>query len=139
MSLIKYNNNLPANLFRFFDDHATQALHQRTAGHRPAVNITETDNAFTLEMIAPGRDKANFNVELNDQLLTISYKAEEAETPKLLRREFTIGNFKRSFKLDAKVINEEAIAATYENGILSLTLPKLEEAVNKGPQQIAIS
>lgn len=136
MSLIKYNRNFPNDFFRFFDDHATQANHGR---NRPAVNITETEDAFTLDVVAPGREKENFSVELNDDLLTVTYKVEQQDTPKLLRREFTIGNFERTFKLDAKVVNGEHIAATYNNGILTLTLPKHEEAVAKGPQQIAIN
>lgn len=139
MSLIKYNNNLPTDLFRFFDDSFTRKAHQQATKRLPAVNIAESDNSFTLEVLAPGRLKDNFKVELNDELLTISYEAEEAEAPKLVRREFTIGNFKRTFKLDAKVINGEAIGASYENGILTLSLPKLENAVAKGPQLIEIA
>lgn len=137
MSLIKYNHNLPANFFRFFDDHATQA--RQMGAHRPAVNITEADDKFTLDVVAPGRHKDHFKVELNDEVLTIAYEAEKQDRPELLRREFTLGNFERTFKLNAKVIDGEAIEAVYEDGILSLTLPKLEEAVAKGPQRIAIA
>lgn len=136
MSLIKYNRNFPNDLFRFFDDHATQAQHNR---NRPAVNIEESENSFKLDLIAPGRKKADFKIELNDDLLTVAYEVKKQDQPKLLRREFTIGNFKRTFKLDAKVVDGENIVATYEDGILSLTLPKREEAIAKGPMQIAIN
>jgi len=140
MSLIKYHR--PTNLLRFFDDPFTKALFNENATtRRPSVNIQENADGFYLELVAPGRNKEDFKLEVKDELLTISYEAKAVgtdEKPDYLRREYRIETFKRSFHLDPKVINEEAISATYEDGILKVTLPKREEALDKDPKQITV-
>lgn len=107
--------------------------------HFPPVNITETENAYLLEVKAPGFDKSDFKVNLDGSLLTISTEKKEdkkEETAKFIRREFNFKSFKRSFTLDEK-IDGEKIDAKYENGILKLELPK--KAVAKpDSRQIAI-
>lgn len=140
MKLINYNRPFPTDFFRFFDDHATQANH----GYRPAVNITETDEAFHLELLAPGRERNNFNIAFNDGVLEITYTTEataETETTNVnvRRREFELKDFTRRFKLDENVINDETIDASYVNGILRLALPKREEAQPKEPRRIAVA
>ena len=142
MKLINHNRPLPASFFRFFDDHATQAAD----AYRPAVNISETDNAFTLELLAPGRVKENFNIAFNEGTLEVTYTtptpAENDATPvapTYRRREFQLADFTRRFQLDDKVIDTEAIDATYTNGILRLAMPKREEALPKPARQIAVA
>lgn len=105
-----------------------------------SVNIHETDDAFHLELNAPGRNKTDFAIEVNKGLLTISYEKKEETTEqnyKTVRREFTYRSFKRSFSLDDK-INTDGIEARYENGVLKLLLPKKEE-VKITPKQININ
>lgn len=141
MSLIKYNRRHPNQLVRFFDDPFTKAFFGETALNRPAVNVKETEDSYHLEVVAPGRNKDDFKLEVNDQILTISYEVEnktEHQDKGFTRREYRFDGFKRSFHLDDKVINDEAISATYQDGILRVTLPKKEEALNKGPKLIAI-
>jgi HSP20 family protein len=95
----------------------------------PPVNITEKNDYYHLEVAAPGFDKADFNVKLDGNILTISAekKAEtKAETDKLIRKEFSAKSFKRNFTLDEK-IEAANISAKYENGILHVGLPKKEE------------
>ncbi len=102
-------------------------------------NIHETKEGYHVELSAPGRNKEDFKVNLENGLLTISFeKNEEAENKdfKTIRKEFTQRSFKRSFSLDEK-INTAGIQAKYENGILKLYLPKKEEVV-VNPQQINI-
>lgn len=98
--------------------------------NQPAVNVFETENAFKLEIAAPGFDKQDFSVSLENDLLTVSAKhetkSEETKT-RYTRREFAVASFKRSFKLP-KTVNHEAVAAVYENGILNVTIGKKEEA-----------
>ncbi|MEO0732797.1 MAG: Hsp20/alpha crystallin family protein [Bacteroidota bacterium] len=139
MKLINYNRPFPTDIFRFFDDNATRA--REHGSYRPAVNIVETDDHFALELLAPGRDKDLFNVAFNDGVLEISYtttKEGEATTPNYRRREFRLKDFTRRFTLDDTVINDEAIEASYVNGVLRLTLPKREEALPREPRQIAV-
>lgn len=101
----------------------------RSESFTPSVNIAETVSAYLLEVNAPGRNKEEFKLNVENGLLTISYdQKQEAENKefKIVRREFNYRSFKRSFSLDEK-INAEAIEARYENGILKVTLPKKEE------------
>ena len=102
------------------------------------VNISESDNGYTLDFNVPGRNKEDFKINVDKGLLTISYeKKDEADKEaKFIRREFSFQNFQRSFTLDEKV-NPEGIEAKYENGILKVFVPKKEE-VKIAPKQISI-
>jgi len=96
----------------------------------PPVNISETADAWHLELNAPGRSKEDFKVNLDNDQLTISYeKKEEVKTEgvKSVRREFSAQSFKRSFNLDSQV-DAANVQAKYENGLLKLLLPKKAEA-----------
>ncbi len=95
----------------------------------PPVNIVEKNDFYHLQVSAPGFEKADFNVKLDDKILTVSAeKKEEAktETDKVIRKEFSAKSFKRTFTLDEK-IDAANISAKYENGILHVGLPKKEE------------
>lgn len=95
----------------------------------PAVNVSETSEAFKLEVAAPGFDKANFSLNIEKEVLIIEAKKEKNTTEEngtLRRREFNFNDFKRTFYLPENV-NVEAIEATYVNGILTVTLPKVVE------------
>jgi len=141
MSLVKYNRRYPNQLVRFFDDPFTKAFFGENNLNRPAVNVQETEDGYHLEVVAPGRNKDDFKLEVNDQILTISYEAEnkaEQQDAGFTRREYRFGGFKRSFHLDEKVIDSEAISASYQDGLLKVNLPKREEAVSKGPQLITV-
>jgi HSP20 family protein len=108
----------------------------------PAVNIKENTDAFEVEMAAPGMAKDDFKIELNNDLLTISSEkkneSEIKEGETYTRREYSYQSFSRSFNLP-KTIDAEKISAKYENGILSITIPKREEAKPKPVKQISIS
>ena len=108
---------------------------------KPAVNIAEDDESYGVEVLAPGFDKSNFNVKVeNNQLVISAEKNEEKEesTDKFTHREFAVESFKRVFNLPENEINDEAISANYANGILKVVLPKKEEAKPKEPKMIAI-
>jgi HSP20 family protein len=128
-----FNTDLSDWSFRHYSDTNTTL---------PAVNIKENADAFLVEMAAPGMVKEDFKVELNNDLLTISSeKKNENETKEgetYTRREYSYQSFSRSFTLP-KTVDAEKISAKYENGVLSLAIPKKEEAKPKPAKQILIS
>lgn len=104
-----------------------------------AVNIVENSDGYHLEVNAPGRNKEDFKVQVENGLLTISAEqktASSTEDQKQIRKEFNISGFKRSFSVDDKV-DAANIQAKYENGLLKLFIPKKEE-VKVQPQSIQI-
>lgn len=141
--MIHVKNN-PANLGIFFDELLTNFpanWGKDNHGHSiaPPTNIYETNEGYHVEVSAPGRNKEDFNLNVEKNLLTISFeKKEEPESKasKTIRKEFNYGSFKRSFSLDEK-INITGIQAKYEQGVLKVFLPKKEEVIVT-PQKIAI-
>lgn len=106
----------------------------------PSVNIKDTKEAYQIEVAAPGFTKDSFNVKVEDNVLTISGEAKEdklEEGEKFTRKEFFHTSFKRSFTLP-KTIVADKIAAGYENGLLKVTLPKMEEAKSRGAIDVKI-
>lgn len=106
---------------RFLNDDFT-SLQEAT----PAVNIIEKENSYSLEMRAPGLSKSDFKIELDQDLLTISYQKNEEKSEtneKFIKREFSSKSFKRTFTVNEDLKVEE-IAAKYENGILTVDIPK---------------
>src|SRR5690348_10318304 len=114
------------NLSRFFDD-SFWGSNDFATSKRPAVNIRETEKAYNIEMFAPGLEKQDFQLQIADNLLTVSYEHKkehpEVNTEGWIRREFEKSSFARTFTLDESV-DTEKIHARYENGILHLELPK---------------
>jgi HSP20 family protein len=107
--------------------------------HFPPANILEKGDLYVIVLAAPGMEKADFNVKLDGKILTISAEKKTeaaAENEKMIRKEFGYKAFKRSFTLDEK-IDATNITAKYENGILTLELPKKEE-VKGGAKDIVI-
>ncbi|MBS1616332.1 MAG: Hsp20/alpha crystallin family protein [Bacteroidetes bacterium] len=90
------------------------------------VNITETETAYQLELVAPGLKKESFKVSVDHNLLSISFDHQETEMEennKFIRREFRLKSFKRNFNLNER-IDASGISAQYLDGILYLSLPK---------------
>ena len=109
------------------------------AGQNVPVNIKETEKDYELEVIAPGFEKENFKVNLENNILTIEGEKnteEENNNGKSVRREFKSRSFKRSFTVDDK-IDTENISAKYVNGVLTLNLPKKGD-VKGSTKQISI-
>ena len=106
----------------------------------PAVNITETDTEYILELAAPGMKKSDFHVNVDRNVLTVSSEKEEEKEEKdknYTRKEFSYSSFERSFTLPES-IDQEKIDAKYTNGVLKLVLPKKEEVIPK-TKEIKIS
>mgnify|MGYP003702624547 CR=1 FL=1 len=106
----------------------------------PAVNIGEGDNEYTIEVAAPGLEKKDFRIDLENNCLTISSAREdknEEENEKYTRREFQYNTFSRSFTLP-ETVESEKIVAKHSDGILYVSIPKKEEAKVKPAREIAI-
>jgi HSP20 family protein len=107
----------------------------------PPVNIRETATAYEVELSAPGKTKEDFNIEIDKNLLTISSEVKSevnSEEGKYTRKEFSFTAFKRSFTLP-ETIKDDEIKASYDNGILKLSLPKKEEALPKAKRLIDVA
>lgn len=107
----------------------------------PKVNIKETADDFIVEMAVPGLKKSDFNIDIDNQVLSISTETteeNEQQEENYTRREFGYSSFKRTFTLPESV-DDEKINATYNEGILNIRLPKKEEAKQKPARSIKIS
>jgi HSP20 family protein len=108
----------------------------------PAVNVKENEDAFEIEVAAPGMGKGDFKINLENNLLTISSEKKEEkkheEKGQYTRREFSYQSFQRSFTVPETLVDGEKISAKYCEGILCITLPKKEEVKPKPAREIAI-
>jgi len=99
----------------------------------PAVNVTEKNSHYLITLAAPGLTKDEFDISMDGNMMTISAEKEESKEEKedkVTRKEYNYNSFSRSFTLPEDV-KEDGIEAAYENGILSVRLPKTE-ASRKG-------
>lgn len=154
-SLIKWNGTGNNHLFQefpsLFDDFLTRDLFNFpmrspafNGGSVPAVNVKETDAAFELEMAAPGMEKKDFKIELEQDTLVVSVQKEnkseeKSEDGRYSRREFSYQSFRRSFNLPEDLVKADEISANYKEGILHIMVPKKEPAKPKLLKQISIT
>ena len=149
MTLARLSNNwlpsMPSIFDRFFDGELmdwNNSNYSSTNTTMPAVNVKENDNEFLIDVAAPGMTKDDFKVSYDNGRLTISSELknekEEKDGEKVTRREFSYQSFQRSFTVSESMVESENIAASYENGILHITLPKREEVKPKPSRQIDI-
>ncbi|AKD02725.1 Hsp20/alpha crystallin family protein [Pontibacter korlensis] len=92
----------------------------------PATNIRENEKDFTIEVAAPGLNKEDFHIDVNEGVLTISSQREDERTDEqenFTRREYNYSSFSRSFRLP-DTVKEDDIKARYENGVLHVSVPK---------------
>lgn len=106
----------------------------------PAVNITEQKNEYQLSVAAPGMKKDDFKLDVDGNILTISSEKEESKEEKdkkFTRKEYNYSSFSRSFTLPDDV-EKEKVEATYEEGILKISLPRKQPAKNSQAKHIAV-
>ena len=144
MSLVKRNTRF--GFPSLFDD---LFLNDRLDGWNtqrsqvPAANIKETEDDFKVELAAPGLSKEDFNIAVEDDVLTISSEQKHSsettdEKERYTRREFRYSSFSRSFSLPEEVKQDE-ISAAYTDGVLTISVPKNKEAQLAQKRTIAIS
>lgn len=102
-----------------------------------ALDVRENENTYTVVTVLPGINPDNIDVHLHDNVLTISAeiaKPDVEENTRVLLSERMYGKFSRSINLPNEVDGDN-VEAAYDNGVLTLTLPKVEEAQ---PRQIPV-
>lgn len=144
MTVVKFSNQIPSLFERFLENaffNWSNENYSSTNTTLPAVNIKEDKDGFEVEMSAPGFEKSDFKIELNNNVLTISSEKkienETKEDQQFLLREFSYQSFHRSFTLP-EIVESDKITAQYQNGILSIYIPKKEEAKPKPVKRIEI-
>lgn len=147
--MLPVKSNLLPTVSKFFDDDWNSLFNWSNRNFTkapttlPSVNIRETADEYLVEVAAPGMKKEDFQIELDENTLTIKNEVkqekESEEGEFFTRKEFSYQSFQRSFNLNNRVLDHNKIKATYQDGILSLRLPKKEEAKKKPARQIEIS
>ncbi len=137
MNIVKFNPFVakkPSSLTEIFDDFFNTSfgdiVQSTVLRNQPALNVRELDNKYVLELAAPGLKKSDFDIKIEKDQLVVNAevkKESEIQEDNYTRREFNYASFSKSFHLPDSV-EAENIDATYEEGILILTLPKREEA-----------
>ncbi|MBS1760338.1 MAG: Hsp20/alpha crystallin family protein [Bacteroidetes bacterium] len=132
-------NNLVDSFFTELPTFLKNEIGQPLTKGSVPVNVKETAGSYVMEVVAPGFEKSDFSLNLDQNLLTISAEKNtetKETTEKQIRSEYNYRSFKRSFTIDEK-IDATKIEASYINGVLMLTLPKKEE-VKQAATQIQI-
>ncbi len=147
---VRKNGGLPSLLSDFFGtplidkdffDMDSDLFSSRLGINVPTANITETPKEYKLELAAPGLERKDFNVEVDNHVLKISAEIEEEKELKdgeYSRREYSFNSFSRSFTLPEDV-REGSIDAKYENGVLKVSIPKVKETPAKPALKVAVS
>lgn len=137
MNLLKRQN--PAYSYLFDDFILNQDWGYQKAS-LPAVNIITSEDQFDIELATPGNKKADFQIEVEDDVLIISSEtvSQSGDTETSYeRKEFGYNSFQRSFNIPESV-NTDKISATYKEGVLTVSLPKKEEALPQPKKLISI-
>ena len=136
-----YSNNWLSNDFNDLFDNDFMPRMNATA---PAINVKESDKSYEVEVAAPGLKKEYCTVNINNdgnldiKLENKSEHKEEDKKARYLRREFSYSNFVQTLVLPDDV-KKDAISAKVDNGVLTITLPKLEEKANKVQRRIEVA
>ena len=142
LPMLRRGTAFPGMADEFFGkDFLSNFFDTQTGISMPSVNIVEGKDDFRIEVAAPGLEKKDFKINLENHVLTISSEKEvknEQTDDKYMRREFSYSSFQRAFALP-NTVDAEKINANYKDGVLSLLIPKKEEAKEKPARTIKIS
>ena len=136
MKIVRKSNPwLPSIMDELFPENRLDSINYERFSI-PLVNIKEDFSTFVIELAVPGLKKEDIAIEVEKNLLKVSSKktseeekTEDKEGVKFTRTQFNFSSFERSFTLP-ELINVDKIQATYDHGIVSIELPKVEEAKN---------
>lgn len=136
LSRTRFNTlNTPAGLTRWLDEVFDDAFNWTDGAFIPELNVVETPQMFEITVELPGMSKDDFDINMNNNVLTISgerrgYENTEENGRRYHRLESRFGKFTRSLPLP-NVIDADKIKASYENGILTIAIPKLKEKAGR--------
>ena len=137
-NLMDVFNDFDRNFFRGWD-RPERVLYGKNASHMMKTDVKETDTGYELDVDLPGFKKEEIKLELENGYLTISTEKtlenKDEQKGRVLRQERYAGTMSRSFYVGGYV-TEEDIKAKYENGVLSLSIPKKEAP--KAPEKKTI-
>lgn len=144
MALIRNSDRLPTSFDRIFEKdwrNWPETNYSAANTTLPRVNIGENTDAFRIEVAAPGMKREDFKVNYDNGKLIISSEFNETvdEGERYTLREFSYQSFQRTFNISQEVVDGEKIRASYEDGVLRITLPKREEIKPRPPREIRIS
>ena len=126
MNLIKKHSNFSPFIFDDFFRNTWDILPTNKTVS-PATNIIENDKEFILEFSIPGRDNLDFEIEIDNRLLSVSLKENDTiSNNNYMLQEFNFSSFSKSYELPIS-IDLTKIESFYKNGILSINLPKRKE------------
>lgn len=129
-------------LDRDFFDMDPELFPARLGVNMPSANIIEKPKEFLIELAAPGLERKDFNIEIDNHVLSISAEKEEKKEKKeengYVRKEYSFNSFCRSFTLPENV-KEGNIDAKYDNGVLKVTIPKMKETAVKPAHKIPVA
>jgi len=138
---LRTRNTWPSLVEEFFNGEFFPKFFDAESQHSiPAVNIVENKDEYRIDVAAPGLNKDDFKIKLENNVLSVFSEKEEKreeKDDKFMRREFSYSTFSRSFTLPVTV-NAEKIKATHKDGILQILIPKKEEAREKPAREIKI-
>jgi HSP20 family protein len=135
MTLVKFNSDkrnhpLLPGFNDVFESIFNDTFTDRMVARVPAVNISESDESFHIELAAPGLKKQDFKINVDNNVLNISAEQQTENidnNKKYNKREYSYNSFVRSFTLP-EVADDSRIEAAYEDGILKIDVAKKEEA-----------
>lgn len=135
MALVKFSGNRGTGVDRWVNDFFSPVFSDSFFADRfisrvPAVNIAETDDAYQIEVAAPGLEKEDFKINIDGDVLTIAGEKKtesKAGDKKYSKREYSYSSFTRAFTLPEGV-DHNKISANYKDGVLNLEIGKKEEA-----------
>lgn len=133
-----YKNSWLPEVFNDFFDNNNMPKANATA---PAINVLVNDTEYTVELAAPGLRKEDFDISLNDEgdlVIKMEKKAEvKDENTRYLRREFAYSKYEQTLILPDDV-NKDEVGARMADGVLNITLPKLNKSIQKIARQIEV-
>lgn len=131
----------PSKFFgRDFFDMDPDLFQTRLGVNVPSVNVKENPKDYVLEVAAPGLERKDFSIEVDNHILSISAAKEEEKKEEngYTRREYSFNSFCRTFSLPENV-KEGNIDAKYDNGILKIVIPKTKETPVSPAHKVPVS